>query len=176
MEAYLEGNEPDEETLKQLIRKGTIGGAFVPVLCGTAFKNKGVQPLLDAVVSYLPSPLDVPAMKGSDVDDPEKLVERAASDAEPFSGLAFKIMTDPFVGSLTFVRVYSGVLTAGTYVLNANKGKKERIGRLLEMHANSREDIKVARTGDIVALAGLKVRTWSCEGSETVWKPGFAWK
>ncbi|CAI5970171.1 unnamed protein product [Closterium sp. NIES-64] len=156
MEAYLEGEEPDEATLKRLIRKGTIASAFVPVLCGTAFKNKGVQPLLDAVIDYLPSPLDLPPMKGSDPEDPEKALDRPPSDSAPFSGLAFKIMTDTFVGSLTFVRVYSGVLTAGTYVMNANKNRKERIGRLLEMHANSREDVKIARTGDIIALAGLK--------------------
>ncbi|MBA0801708.1 hypothetical protein Gohar_012057, partial [Gossypium harknessii] len=156
MENYLEGVEPDEETIKKLIRKGTIGISFVPVLCGSAFKNKGVQPLLDAVMDYLPSPLELPAMKGTDPENPEVIIERTASDEEPFSGLAFKIMTDPFVGSLTFVRVYSGKLAAGSYVLNANKGKKERIGRLLEMHANSREDVKVALAGDIVALAGLK--------------------
>ncbi|KAF3781537.1 Elongation factor G-2 [Nymphaea thermarum] len=156
MENYLEGVEPDEGTLKKLIRKGTISGSFVPLLCGSAFKNKGVQLLLDAVVDYLPSPLDVPPMKGTDPDDPETVIERVANDEEPFSGLAFKVMSDPFVGSLTFVRVYSGKLTAGSYVLNANKGKKERIGRLLEMHANSKEDVKTALTGDIVALAGLK--------------------
>eukprot|EP00270_Netrium_digitus_P013135 TRINITY_DN433_c2_g1_i1.p1 TRINITY_DN433_c2_g1~~TRINITY_DN433_c2_g1_i1.p1 ORF type:complete len:782 (+),score=250.93 TRINITY_DN433_c2_g1_i1:48-2393(+) len=156
MEAYLEGEEPSEEVLKKLIRKGTIGGAFVPVLCGSAFKNKGVQPLLDSVVDYLPSPLDLPAMKGCDMDDTETEIIRIPDDKEPFSGLAFKIMNDSFVGSLTFVRVYSGQLQAGTYVLNSNKNKKERIGRLLEMHANSREDVKVARTGDIIALAGLK--------------------
>ncbi|CAN6712654.1 unnamed protein product [Malus baccata var. baccata] len=144
MEGYLEGVEPDEETIKKLIRKGTIAINF------------GVQPLLDAVVDYLPSPLDVPPMKGTDADNPEITIERAASDDEPFAGLAFKIMSDPFVGSLTFVRIYAGKLTAGSYVLNANKGKKERIGRLLEMHANSREDVKVALAGDIVALAGLK--------------------
>ncbi|XP_050375860.1 elongation factor G-1, chloroplastic [Argentina anserina] len=156
MEAYLEGVEPDEATVKKLIRKGTVSASFVPVLCGSAFKNKGVQPLLDAVVDYLPSPLDVPPMQGTDADNPEITIERAASDDEPFAGLAFKIMSDPFVGSLTFVRIYAGKLTAGSYVLNANKGKKERIGRLLEMHANSREDVKVALAGDIVALAGLK--------------------
>ncbi|KAK6137693.1 hypothetical protein DH2020_028619 [Rehmannia glutinosa] len=156
MEGYLEGIEPDEATIKKLIRQGTISSSFVPVLCGSAFKNKGVQPLLDAVVDYLPSPIDLPAMKGTDPDDPELIIERNASDDEPFAGLAFKIMSDPFVGSLTFVRVYAGKLAAGSYVLNSNKGKKERIGRLLEMHANSREDIKVALTGDIVALAGLK--------------------
>ncbi|KAL0312812.1 UNVERIFIED_CONTAM: Elongation factor G-1, chloroplastic [Sesamum radiatum] len=156
MESYLEGIEPDEATIKKLIRQGTIGSSFVPVLCGSAFKNKGVQPLLDSVVDYLPSPIDLPAMKGTDPDDPELVLERSASDDEPFAGLAFKIMSDPFVGSLTFVRVYAGKLEAGSYVLNANKGKKERIGRLLEMHANSREDVKAALTGDIVALAGLK--------------------
>ncbi|KAL2489629.1 Elongation factor G [Forsythia ovata] len=156
MENYLEGVEPDEATVKKLIRLGTISSSFVPVLCGSAFKNKGVQPLLDAVVDYLPSPIDLPAMKGTDPDDPELIIERTASDDEPFAGLAFKIMSDPFVGSLTFVRVYAGKLTAGSYVLNSNKGKKERIGRLLEMHANSREDVKVSLTGDIVALAGLK--------------------
>ncbi|KAL8114475.1 hypothetical protein AgCh_021366 [Apium graveolens] len=156
MEAYLEGIEPDEATIKKLIRKGTISNSFVPVLCGSAFKNKGVQPLLDSVVDYLPSPLDLPPMKGTDPENPELVIERAASDDEPFSGLAFKIMSDSFVGSLTFVRVYSGKLAAGSYVLNANKGKKERIGRLLEMHANSREDVKVALAGDIIALAGLK--------------------
>jgi elongation factor G len=156
MEGYLEGVEPEEETIKILIRKGTIASIFVPVLCGSAFKNKGVQPLLDAVIDYLPSPIDLPAMQGSDPENPEVTIERAATDDEPFAGLAFKIMTDSFVGSLTFVRVYSGKLSAGSYVMNANKGKKERIGRLLEMHANSREDVKVALTGDIVALAGLK--------------------
>lgn len=156
MENYLEGIEPDEETIKKLIRKGTISASFVPVMCGSAFKNKGVQPLLDAVVDYLPSPLELPAMKGTDPENPEIEIEREPSDDAPFSGLAFKIMSDSFVGSLTFVRVYSGKLAAGSYVLNSNKGKKERIGRLLEMHANSREDVKVALTGDIVALAGLK--------------------
>uniref|UniRef100_A0A0D6QRK2 Elongation factor G, chloroplastic n=1 Tax=Araucaria cunninghamii TaxID=56994 RepID=A0A0D6QRK2_ARACU len=156
MEKYLEGEELDEKTIKKLIRKGTISIKFVPVLCGSAFKNKGVQPLLDAVVDYLPSPLDLPPIKGIDAENPEMTLERCPSDDEPFAGLAFKIMTDPFVGSLTFVRVYSGKLNAGTYVLNSNKGKKERIGRLLQMHANSRDDVKVAVTGDIVALAGLK--------------------
>lgn len=155
MEAYLEGVEPDEATINRLIRKGTIALDFVPVLCGSAFKNKGVQPLLDAVIAYLPSPLDLPPMKGCDFENPEIPVDRKPSDSEPFSGLAFKIMNDSFVGSLTFVRVYSGTLSAGTYVMNANKNRKERIGRLLEMHANSREDVKTARTGDIIALAGM---------------------
>jgi len=158
MEGYLEGKEPDIDTLKKLIRKGTIAGAFVPVLCGSAFKNKGVQPMLDAVVDYLPSPLDVPDVKGLEVDG-DKELSRKSSDDEPFSGLAFKIMTDPFVGSLTFVRVYSGVLNTATQVMNTVKGDKERVGRMLQMHANSREDVKEARTGDIIAIAGLKATT-----------------
>jgi elongation factor G len=155
MEAYLEGNEPDEETLKRCIRKGTIAGNFVPVLNGTAFKNKGVQPLLDAVVDYMPAPGDVPAIAGIDADTEEDIV-REASDEEPFSALAFKIMTDPFVGSLTFIRIYSGVLEAGGNIVNTVKDTKERVGRMLLMHSNSREDVKEARAGDIVALAGLK--------------------
>ncbi|CAM9249655.1 unnamed protein product [Chrysoparadoxa australica] len=156
---YLEGEEPSAETLRKCIRIGTIANAFVPVLTGTAFKNKGVQPLLDAVVYYMPSPLDVPAIKGVDPDDQEIAMDRKSSDDEPFSALAFKIMNDPFVGSLTFCRVYSGSMEAGTSVFNSVKGKNERIGRMLEMHANSREDIKIARAGDIVALAGLKDTT-----------------
>ena len=158
MEAYLEGNEPDYETLIKCIRKGTIAGDLVPVLCGTAFKNKGVQPLLDAVVDFLPSPVDVPAIKGVKMGTEEEVV-RKSSDDEPFAALAFKIMNDPFVGSLTFCRVYSGVLEAGTSVLNSVKDKNERVGRMLEMHSNSREDIKEARAGDIVAIAGLKETT-----------------
>jgi elongation factor G len=158
MEAYLEGNEPDEATMKKLIRKGTIALEFVPVLCGTAFKNKGVQPLLDAVVDFMPAPVDVPAIKGVSVDG-ETEMTRKSSDDEPFAALAFKVMTDPFVGSLTFARVYSGVLEAGTQVLNSVKDKREKIGRMLEMHSNSREDIKEARAGDIVALCGLKETT-----------------
>jgi elongation factor G len=158
LEAYLEGNEPDEDTLKRCIRKGTVAGTFVPVLCGSAFKNKGVQPLLDAVVDYLPAPTDVPDVVGTKVDSDEKLT-RKSSDDEPFAGLAFKIMTDPFVGSLTFVRIYSGVLNGGTQVLNTVKGERERVGRMLQMHANHREDIKEARAGDIVAIAGLKSTT-----------------
>src|SRR5262245_28870115 len=158
MEAYLEGKQPDADTLKKLIRKGTISGAFVPVLCGSAFKNKGVQPMLDGVVDFLPSPLDVPAVQGTEVDGDKELT-RKADDNEPFSGLAFKIMTDPFVGSLTFVRLYSGVLNSGTQVINSVKGDRERVGRMLQMHANHREDIKEARAGDIVALAGLKGTT-----------------
>jgi elongation factor G len=158
LEAYLGGDEPDEETLKRCIRKGTIGGTLVPILCGSAFKNKGVQPLLDAVVEYLPSPIDVAAIKGVKMGSDEPIV-RKCSDDEPFSGLAFKIMTDPFVGSLTFVRVYSGVLNTGTMVLNSVKDNRERVGRVLLMHANHREDVKEIRAGDIVALAGLKNTT-----------------
>jgi len=158
LEAYLEGTEPDEKTLTACIRKGTIGGKFVPVLCGSSFKNKGVQPLLDAVIDYLPSPVDLEAVKGVKPGTDQELV-RKTSDDEPFSGLAFKIMNDPFVGSLTFVRIYSGVLEAGSGVLNTVKEGRERIGRMLQMHANSREEIKEARAGDIVALAGLKNTT-----------------
>jgi len=157
MEAYLEGNLPDTETLKKLIRKGTLNQSFVPVLCGSSFKNKGVQALLDAVVDYLPSPLDIEDVQGvnPDTDQPDT---RATSDEAPFAGLAFKIMNDPFVGSLTFLRVYSGTLTKGTY-LNSVKDKKEKIGRMLLMHANSREDVDTAYAGDIVALAGMKETT-----------------
>ncbi|OUS47196.1 elongation factor G, chloroplast precursor [Ostreococcus tauri] len=159
MMKYLEGEEPTEDEIRACIRKGTCALAFVPVLCGSAFKNKGVQPMLDAVLAYLPAPTDVPPVVGSEVDDAEKKLSRKASDDESFSALAFKVMTDPFVGSLTFTRVYSGVLQTGTYTYNSVKGKKERIGRLLEMHANAREDVKEARTGDIVAVAGLKDTT-----------------
>ena len=159
LEQYLEGNEPDEETLKRCIRQGTINLSFVPVLNGTAFKNKGVQPLLDAVIDYMPSPLDVPAIKGIIPGKEEVEGERKASDDEPAAGLAFKIMNDPFVGSLTFVRIYSGVFTSGTGVINTVKENRERVGRMLLMHANSREDVKEARAGDIVALAGLKNTT-----------------
>ena len=155
MEAYLEGTHPSEETLKVLIRKGTIANVFVPILCGSAFKNKGVQPMLDAVVDYLPSPLDVPPMKGIDFKTGDE-VTRTPSDTEPLSMLAFKIMNDPFVGSLTFCRIYSGKVETGMTLANTVKDKKERIGRMLLMHANHREDIKDAYTGDIVALAGLK--------------------
>ncbi|MBO0752035.1 MAG: elongation factor G, partial [Bradyrhizobiaceae bacterium] len=154
MTAYLEGKEPDEATLKRLIRKAVLSGAFFPVLCGSAFKNKGVQPLLDAVVDYLPSPLDVPPIKG--VDDKGNEVVRRADDAEPMSLLAFKIMDDPHVGTITFCRIYSGVLQSGTGVINSTRERRERIGRMLLMHANNREDIKEAYAGDIVALAGLK--------------------
>ncbi len=154
LEKYLNGEEPDAATLKKLIRKGTINFDFVPVVCGSAFKNKGVQPLLDCVVDYLPSPLDIPAIMGETLDGKEE--SRQADDSQPFSGLAFKIMTDPFVGTLTFFRVYSGVLDTGMQVANSTRDKKEKIGRMLLMHANNREDIKEARAGDIVALCGLK--------------------
>jgi len=155
MEAYLEGNEPSEETLKKCLRKAVLTGAFYPILCGSAFKNKGVQPLLDAVVDYLPSPIDIPATPGIDFKT-EEPVTRKASDDEPLSVLAFKIMDDPFVGSLTFCRIYSGKMETGMGLLNSSRDKKERVGRMLLMHSNNREDIKEAYAGDIVALAGLK--------------------
>jgi elongation factor G len=171
MEAYLEGNEPDEETIKKLVRKGCIGLHFVPVLCGSAFKNKGVQPLLDAVVDYLPSPVEVPDIKGVDVDDPEKAMVRKSSDDEPFSALAFKIMNDQHVGTLTFCRVYSGIVKQGDQVQNTVKGKRERVGRMLLMHANTREQIEDARAGEIVAIVGLKDTTTGdtlCDPSKPV--------
>jgi elongation factor G len=158
MAAYFEGQEPDIATIKRLIRKAVLTGAFFPVLCGSAFKNKGVQPLLDAVVDYLPSPLDVPAIRGTDPKT-EAEVDRLPTDDAPLSMLAFKIMDDPFVGSITFCRIYSGTLNSGTTLLNSTKEKKERIGRMLLMHANSREDIKEAFAGDIVAVASLKEST-----------------
>lgn len=158
MEAYLEGNMPSNDELRALIRKGTIAVQFHPVLCGTAFKNRGVQPLLDAVVDYLPAPNEVPAIKGIDVKTEEETT-RESSDEAPLSLLAFKIMNDPFVGSLTFARIYSGKLTKGVSLENTVKGKRERIGRMLQMHSNSREDIEEAFAGDIVALAGLKETT-----------------
>ena len=158
MAAYFEGQEPDIATIKRLIRKAVLTGAFYPVLCGSAFKNKGVQPLLDAVVDYLPSPLDVPAIRGTDPKT-EAEVDRLPTDDAPLSMLAFKIMDDPFVGSITFCRIYSGTLNSGTTLLNSTKEKKERIGRMLLMHANSREDIKEAFAGDIVAVASLKEST-----------------
>lgn len=156
MEKYLEGIELTVEEIKNAIRKATLEVKIIPVLCGSSFKNKGVQPLLDAVVDYLPAPTDVPSIVGHDVDDLEKEVLRHASDEEPFSSLAFKIMADPFVGKLTFFRVYSGVAASGSYVMNSSKGKKERFGRLLKMHANSREEIDEVRAGDIAAAVGLK--------------------
>ena len=158
MMAYLEGEEPDRAMLTQCIRRGTLSGAFVPVLCGSAFKNKGVQPLLDAVVDYMPSPLDIGATNGL-LPDSDEQVERAPSDEAPFSALAFKVMNDPFVGTLTFARIYSGVLESGATVINTVKGNRERIGRMLLMHSNSREEIKEAHAGDIVALVGLKSTT-----------------
>src|SRR4249919_1631095 len=169
MTAYLEGKEPDEATLKRLIRKAVITGAFFPVFAGSAFKNKGVQPLLDAVVDFLPSPLDVPPIKG--IDSKGNEVVRSPNDSEPLAMLAFKIMDDPFVGTITFCRIYSGRLESGTGVINSTKDRKERIGRMLLMHANNREDIKEAYAGDIVALAGLKeVRTGDtlCDPQKTV--------
>src|SRR3989440_75293 len=169
MTSYLEGKEPDEATLKRLIRKAVVTGAFFPVLCGSAFKYKGVQPLLDAVVDFLPSPLDVPPIKG--IDSKGNEVVRLPKDSEPLAMLAFKIMDDPFVGTITFSRIYSGRLESGTGVINSTKDRKERIGRMLLMHANNREDIKEAFAGDIVALAGLKeVRTGDtlCDAQKTV--------
>jgi elongation factor G len=154
MEKYLGGEELTEAEIREGLRKGCISLTFTPMACGSAFKNKGVQPMLDAVVSYMPSPLDIPAIRGTDPDGNE--VERKADDSEPFSALIFKIMADPFVGSLAFIRCYSGVLSAGSGVYNANKDRKERIGRLLQMHANKREDIEEVRTGDIGAAVGLK--------------------
>jgi len=170
MEDYLEGKEVSLETLKKCIRKGTIAQDFVPVFCGTAFKNKGVQPLLDAVVDYLPSPVDIPAIEGTKPGTDEVIV-RHPSDSEPMAALAFKIMNDPFVGSLTFTRIYSGKIEAGTYIYNSVKDKKERIGRMLLMHANKRDDIKEAFAGDIIALAGLKDTTTGdtlCDSSNPI--------
>ncbi len=155
MEAYLNGEEPSIDTIKKCLRKAVLDGAFYPILCGSAFKNKGVQPLLDAVVDYLPSPMDIPPTKGIDFKTEEEVV-RHASDDEPLSILAFKIMDDPFVGSLTFCRIYSGKLETGMALLNSSRDKRERVGRMLLMHSNNREDIKEAYAGDIVALAGLK--------------------
>jgi len=161
MEAYLEGDEPDEETLRKLIRKGTLEMAFVPVLAGSAFKNKGVQPMLNSVIDYLPGPLDVPSYVGFAPGDKDEVrnIERNANDADPFSGLAFKVMNDPFVGSLTFTRIYSGTIQKGDQMLNSTKGKKERVGRMMMMHSNNREEITEAYAGDIIALAGLKETT-----------------
>ena len=158
MMAYLEGEEPSEAKLIELIRKGTIAQKFVPVVCGSAFKNKGVQPMLDAIVNFMPCPLDIPAIKGVNPKD-DSPMERHADDNEPFSALAFKIMNDPFVGTLTFARIYSGKMTKGTMVLNSVKGKKERIGRLLEMHAIERTDVDEAFAGDIIAMIGMKDTT-----------------
>ncbi|MFZ0098549.1 MAG: elongation factor G [Gemmobacter sp.] len=161
MEAYLEGTEPDVDTLRKLIRKGTLAMAFVPVTAGSAFKNKGVQPVLNSVIDYLPSPLDVPAYMGFKPGDETETrdIARSADDAQPFAALAFKIMNDPFVGSLTFTRIYSGVLKKGDQMMNATKGKRERVGRMMMMHAINREEIEEAFAGDIIALAGLKETT-----------------
>ena len=170
MEDYLEGKEVSIETLKKCIRKGTLAQDFVPVFCGTAFKNKGVQPLLDAVVDYLPSPVDIPAIEGTKPGTDEVIVRHPA-DNEPMSALAFKIMNDPFVGSLTFTRIYSGKIETGTYIYNSVKDKKERIGRMLLMHANKRDDLKEAFAGDIIALAGLKDTTTGdtlCDSSNPI--------
>ena len=173
MEAYLEGNEPDLETLRRLIRKGTLEMAFIPVLAGSAFKNKGVQPLLNAVIDFLPGPLDVEAYMGFKPGDEEETrnIARSADDTQPFAGLAFKIMNDPFVGSLTFTRIYSGKIGKGTQILNSTKGKRERVGRMMMMHSNDREEIDEAFAGDIIALAGLKDTTTGdtlCDQSQPV--------
>ncbi|MDQ0272572.1 elongation factor G [Cytobacillus purgationiresistens] len=158
MEKYLGGEEISNDELKAAIRKGTVNVEFYPVICGSAFKNKGVQKMLDAVIAYLPSPLDVPSIKGT-IPDTEDEVTRPSSDDAPFSALAFKVMTDPYVGKLTFFRVYSGTLNSGSYVQNSTKGKRERVGRILQMHANSREEISVVHAGDIAAAVGLKDTT-----------------
>ncbi|KPQ07246.1 MAG: translation elongation factor G [Rhodobacteraceae bacterium HLUCCA12] len=173
MEAYLEGNEPDEDTLRQLIRKGTLSMSFFPVLAGSAFKNKGVQPLLNAVIDFLPGPRDVPTLMGFSPDDETETRDhpRPASDSEPFSALAFKIMNDPFVGSLTFTRIYSGTLKKGDSMMNSTKGKRERVGRMMIMHAINRQEIEEAFAGDIIALAGLKETTTGdtlCDPSKPV--------
>ena len=159
MEKFFEGEELTVEEINAAIRKATINCTMNPVLCGTSYRNKGVQPLLDAVVEYMPSPLDIPAIKGVDPDDPEKELVRHPSDDEPFSALAFKIMTDPFVGKLAFCRVYSGVLESGSYAYNSSKRKRERVGRLVMMHANHREEIETVYTGDICGIVGLKDTT-----------------
>ena len=170
MEAYLEGNEPDIATLKACIRKGTIANELVPIMCGTAFKNKGVQPMLDAVVDFLPSPIDIGETKGVKVDSDDE-ENRKPEDSEGFSALAFKIMNDPFVGSLTFARIYSGTIESGSYVHNSVKDKRERVGRMLLMHSNNREEISSASTGDIVAFVGMKDTTTGdtlCDASKPV--------
>ena len=159
MEKFFEGEELTVEEINAAIRKATIDCTMNPVLCGTSYRNKGVQPLLDAVVEYMPSPLDIPAIKGVDPDDPEKEMERHPSDDEPFSALAFKIMTDPFVGKLAFCRVYSGMLESGSYAFNSTKRKRERVGRLVMMHANHREEVETVYTGDICGIVGLKDTT-----------------
>ncbi|MEO0760370.1 MAG: elongation factor G [Pseudomonadota bacterium] len=172
-EKYLEGEEPDVDTLRSLIRRGTLEMAFVPVICGSSFKNKGVQPMLNAVIDYLPGPLDVPAYMGFKPGDESETrdIERSADDTQPFAGLAFKIMNDPFVGSLTFTRIYSGQMKKGDSLMNSTKGKRERVGRMMMMHSNSREEIEEAFAGDIIALAGLKETTTGdtlCDASKPV--------
>ncbi len=157
LEKFLEGTEPDVDSLKKALRKATIEGTIIPVLCGTAYRNKGVQKLLDAVIEYMPAPTDVPDIKGTDMDGNE--VHRKSSDSEPFAALAFKIMADPFVGKLAFFRVYSGTMNTGSYVLNASKNKKERVGRILQMHANKRAELEKVYSGDIAAAVGLKFTT-----------------
>jgi elongation factor G len=159
MEKFLEGEELTNEELMAGIRNATIRGEMTPVLCGTAYRNKGVQPLLDAIIDYLPSPVDIPPVTGVAAGDPEKVLERKASDDEPFAALAFKIMADPFVGKLAFIRVYSGVLNTGSYIYNSTKGKRERVGRIVRMHANHREDVEEVRAGDIVGIVGFKETT-----------------
>jgi len=156
MELYLEGTEPDEKQLVAAIRRGTISGVVTPVLCGTAFKNKGVQPMLDAIVDFLPSPVDIPAIKGHKVGDEEALIERHPDPSEPFAALAFKIMSDQHLGKLTYIRIYSGTLEAGKQVLNSTKGRRERVGKIYQMHANKREERPFAIAGQIVAVMGLK--------------------
>jgi elongation factor G len=156
MEKYLNEEHITPEEIEAAVRKATLSLTINPVVCGTAFKNKGVQSLLDSVVKYLPSPVDVDAVTGTVPNEPEKTLQRKPNSKEPFAALAFKIATDPYVGKLTFIRVYSGELEAGSYVVNTSTGKKERIGRLLQMHANSKEDIKVVRDGDIAAAVGIK--------------------
>ena len=159
MELYLEGVEPDVEQLNAAIRRATIAGGVTPVLCGSAFKNKGVQPMLDAIVDYLPSPVDIPPVKGHEVGDEEAVVLRKADPSEPFAALAFKIMSDQHLGKLTYIRVYSGTLEAGSQVLNSTKGRRERIGKIYQMHANKREERPSAVAGQIVAVMGLKDTT-----------------
>ena len=157
MMMYLEGEEPSVDEMKKVLRKATCECQAIPVCCGTAYRNKGVQKLLDAIIEYMPSPLDIPPIKGVDLEGNE--VVRHSSDDEPFSALAFKIMTDPFVGKLAFFRVYSGTMNSGSYVLNATKGKKERVGRILQMHANKREELDKVYSGDIAAAVGFKLTT-----------------
>ena len=157
MMIYLEGEEPTNEALKVALRKGTCECTAVPVFCGSAYRNKGVQKLLDAILDFMPSPIDIPAIKGVNLEGEE--IERHSSDEEPFSALAFKIMTDPFVGKLAFFRVYSGTMKAGSYVLNATKNKKERVGRILQMHANNRQELDKVYSGDIAAAVGFKLTT-----------------